>query len=44
MTGQAIARETPATRDSTTAAISDWAQEVAALARRWFIELGRELS
>ncbi|PWB42011.1 MAG: hypothetical protein C3F10_13925 [Dehalococcoidia bacterium] len=42
MTEQAIARETPATRGSTTAAISDWAQEVTALAKRWFIELGRE--
>lgn len=42
MTEQAIARETHPARASTAAAISDWAQEVAALAKRWFIELGRE--
>jgi len=42
MTEQAITRDTPTARDATTTAISDWAQEVSALAKRWFIELGRE--
>ncbi len=43
MTEQAIHRETAeAARFRTGSALSEWSQEVWALAKRWFIELGRE--
>ncbi|MGE0601070.1 MAG: ABC transporter permease [Dehalococcoidia bacterium] len=43
MTEQAIHRETAETGNLPgRSAVSDWAQEVAALAKRWFIELGQE--
>lgn len=43
MTEQAIHRETAETgRLPRGSAVSDWAQEVTALAKRWFIELGQE--